>query len=245
MRIQKNIPAFVTHRELSRVWQQLQQRMERLSTGHRIVRAADDAAGLAISERMRAQIRGLEQTIMNVQDLISREQVAEGGLTGTQEALQRIRELAVQATNETLTPEDRALLQEEVNQLIEHIDFTAQTTQFNTQPVIKDVTAQNLGIAGIDLVNAPEEAIQMLDEAITEVSERRANIGAMVNRYTHEIQGLMVAQENIMAAESRIRDADVAFETMHLTRLRILQQAGIAMLAQANVAPTLLTRLLG
>jgi flagellin len=245
MRIQRNIPAFATHRQLSTVWQQLQQRMERLATGYRIVRAAHDAAGLAISERMRAQIRGFEQTIRNVQDLISREQVAEGGLASTQEAIQRMRELAVQATNATLTPEDRALLQEEVNQLLEQIDFTAQTTQFNTQLVIEDVTTENLRIADINLVNAPEEAIEALDQALTQVSERRANVGAMVNRYTHEMQGLMVAQENIMAAESRIRDADIAFEVMHLTRLRILQEAGVSMLAQANVAPALLTRLLG
>ena len=277
LRINSNIEALNAHRHLSTVSNQLAKSMERLSSGLRINRASDDAAGLAISEKMVAQVRGLDQAIRNAQDAISLVQTAEGALQETHSILQRMRELAVQATNGTLTQDDRKFIQEEVKNLLAEINRIADTTQFNTMKLLSGTSngasdlvltfyvgpgpgdvhaitlgiaaanAASLGIADVNLESAESAqlAISDLDDAIKLVSSIRSNLGAMQNRLEHTIANLGVASENLQAANSRIRDVDMAAEMMNYTKLQILQQAGTAMLAQANLAPQAVLKLLG
>lgn len=239
MKINTNIPAVSAHRSLSETQKELGDRLLKLTTGYRINKAADDAAGLAISEKLRSLVAGVGREATNELDMISRNQVAEGGLTSTSDALQRMRELTVQSSNGTLTDEDRELINKEISQLQEQIDFTANTTQFNTKQVIWDTTAANIGVdkGSIDIMAKPEEAIEKIDAAINTVSEKRAELGAQMNRSEHKINSLLIAQENTMAAESRIRDADMAFEMMNLVRSQILERSGVTMLGHANVQP--------
>jgi len=273
LRINSNIEALNAHRHLSIISSQLAKSMERLSSGLRINRASDDAAGLAISEKILAQVKGLEQAVRNAQDAISLVQTAEGALQETQGILQRLRELAVQAANGTLTDDDRAAIQKEVDNLLQEIDRIALTTEFNPNPLLggtltTDTTftfhvgagslhyielsigAANtaaLEINGLKVTTAAlaQSAIASLDNAIKLVSDNRANLGAMQNRLEHTIANLGVASENLQAANSRIRDVDMAAEMMTYTKLQILQQAGTAMLAQANLAPQAVLKLLG
>lgn len=272
LRINSNIEALNAHRHLTTVSNQLAKSMERLSSGLRINRASDDAAGLAISEKMVAQVRGLDQAVRNAQDAISLVQTAEGALQETHSILQRMRELAVQASNGTLKDEDRAFIQQEVSNLLKEINRIATTTQFNTMQLLNGSAAvltfyvgpgpggdhaitlgisaadsDALGISSISLSTAAsaQEAISVLDFAIGEVSGIRSNLGAMQNRLEHTIANLGVASENLQAANSRIRDVDMAAEMMTYTKLQILQQAGTAMLAQANLAPQAVLKLLG
>src|SRR5690606_17100711 len=243
--------------------------IEKLSSGLRINRAGDDAAGLAISEKMRGQIRGLKMAMKNAQDAISLIQTAEGALHETHAILQRMRELAVQAANDTNTDEDREALQAEITQLIAEIDRIAQNTEFNTQKLldgdvsltfhiganegqsitlsISDMQASALGVSDVDIStqSGADSAITTIDDAIKTVSEERAQLGANQNRLEHTIANLGVAIENLQAAESRIRDVDMAQEMMTFTKYQILQQASTAMLAQANLAPQSVLQLLG
>ncbi|REJ17162.1 MAG: flagellin [Caldibacillus debilis] len=270
MRINHNISALNTYRQLSFNNTQTAKNLEKLSSGYRINRAGDDAAGLAISEKMRGQIRGLEMATKNAQDGISLIQTAEGALNETHAILQRIRELAVQAANDTNTDNDRDELQKEVNQLIAEIDRIADTTQFNTKNLlngsgtgivfhiganqdqnvtldISSMKAKALGLqtgSGSGLQNlqintqsAANAAISIIDSAIDKVSSERAKLGAMQNRLEHTINNLGAAAENLTAAESRIRDVDMAKEMMEFTKNSILTQAAQAMLAQANQLP--------
>lgn len=237
--------------------------MERLSSGLRINRAADDAAGLAISEKMRAQIRGLQQASRNTQDGISLIQTAEGALNETHSILQRMRELAVQAANDTNAKEDRDALQQEFTELIKEINRIGNDTEFNTKKLlngdsgnsskvtlqigankgqnylidIKDMRAEALNIdENLDISNHENasSAIKILDGAINSVSSQRASLGASQNVLEHRINYLENTAENLIASESRIRDADMAKEMMNLARHSILQQVAQAMLIQAN-----------
>ncbi|ADL08326.1 flagellin [Thermosediminibacter oceani] len=270
MRINHNISALNAYRQLTINNTSMQKSLEKLSSGYRINRAGDDAAGLAISEKMRAQIRGLNMAVKNAQDGISLIQTAEGALTETHAILQRMRELAVQAANDTNTVDDRKALQEEVNQLIAEINRIADNTEFNTQKLldasftgkvfhiganigqsitigIADMDAAALGVDAVAITNqtGANTAISTIDAAIKTVSDERAKLGAYQNRLEHTINNLSVATENLTAAESRIRDVDMAKEMMEFTRQSILNQAATAMLAQANMLPQSVLKLLG
>lgn len=272
LRINSNIEALNAHRHLTAISGRLAKSMERLSSGMRINRASDDAAGLAIAEKIMSQVNGLNQAIRNAQDAISLVQTAEGALQETHSILQRMRELAVQAANDTLTSEDRGAIQQEIDNLLEEIDRIADTTEFNTQKLLNgsvattalnfqvgandnqiviltiataDVDAMTLTDLEVGSATLASQAIVSLDNAIKYVSDMRANLGAMQNRLEHTIANLGVASENLQAAHSRIRDVDMAAEMMEYTKLQILQQAGTAMLAQANLAPQAVLKLLG
>jgi len=273
MRINHNISALNTYRQLSINNSMAAKSLEKLSSGYRINRAGDGAAGLAISEKMRGQIRGLEMASKNAQDGISLIQTAEGALNETHSILQRMRELAVQAANDTNTDPDRTALQDEVDQLLAEIDRIANNTEFNTQKLlngslsgsgnglifhigansgqsielnISAMTASGLGVNGIkiDTQSGADSAITTIQTAIDKVSEERAKLGAVQNRLEHTINNLGTASENLTAAESRIRDVDMAKEMMEFTKLNILQQAATAMLAQANMQPQMVLQLL-
>lgn len=276
MRIQHNISALNTHRNLTANNAQASKNLEKLSSGYKINRAGDDAAGLAISEKMRGQIRGLDMASKNAQDGISLIQTAEGALNETHAILQRMRELAVQSANDTNTTDDRSKLQDEVNQLAKEINRIANTTEFNTKKLIngnlndggtdgklvfhiganKDQTmelkisaldAKTLQIAdendetaesiSIENQTDAENAITLFDNAIKTVSSERSKLGAVQNRLEHTINNLGTSSENLTAAESRIRDTDMAKEMMEFTKNNILMQAAQSMLAQANQQP--------
>ncbi|MBB3870177.1 flagellin [Parageobacillus toebii NBRC 107807] len=261
MRINHNIAALNTYRQLSINGANAQKNMEKLSSGLRINRAGDDAAGLAISEKMRAQIRGLSQASRNAQDGISLIQTAEGALTETHAILQRMRELAVQAANDTNdNTVDRAALQLEVTELINELDRINSDTKFNQKDLfgqtftihigpdsssqtlsvdIDAVGASDLGVDAVDIStqNGASSAIDIINNAINTVSTTRAQLGAWQNRLEHTIANLDNAAENLTAAESRIRDVDMAKEMMEFTKNNILSQAAQAMLAQANQLP--------
>lgn len=270
MRINNNVSALNAWRNLYANDTSLTKSMEKLSSGYRINRAADDAAGLAISEKMRAQVSGLNMAIKNAQDGISLIQTAEGALNEIQVMIRRIRDLAVQSANDTNTDEDRANLQAEVTQLLDEINRIATTTQFNGMELldgsftgkvfhiganadqtlivqIGDMKAGTLGIGEINIStqDGAESAIPLLDEALDTVSSQRSDLGAVQNRLEHTINNLQVAAENLTAAESRIRDVDVALETTNFVKNQILVQAATAMLAQANVKPQSVLQLLG
>ena len=295
LRIYQNVEALNAHRQLAVNQSNLSKSIEKLSSGLRINRAADDAAGLAISEKMRGQIRGLKQAQRNAQDGISLIQTAEGALQEVHAILQRMRELAVQAANDTNTLGDRKEIQKEINQLIDEIDLIAKDTEFNTQKLLNgdfettalvihiganagqklDINIANmqttalgtdpegsvdingLKVADVDSVNEDttdpggvltqadaDKAITNIQDAINQVSAERSKLGAYQNRLEHTIANLGTAAENLAAAESRIRDVDMAAEMMEFTKNQILQQAGVAMLAQANMAPQAVLQLL-
>lgn len=269
LRVNTNVEALNAHRNLLLTGMQLSKSQEKLASGYRINRAADDAAGLAISEKLRGQVRGLNQAIRNAQDAISLIQTAEGALTETHSILQRMRELAVQAANGTMTTDDRAALNAEASQLKNEIDRIAQNTEFNTMKLLdgtfanktfqiganatQDITvtidsatasALTVNNVALDTVANASQAIVDIDEAIKAVSKNRASLGAIQNRLEHTIANLGVAAENLTAAESRIRDVDVALEQVNFTKLQILQQAGVAVLAQANAGSQSVLQLL-
>lgn len=271
--------AMTAYRNLAANYGKMALAMERLSSGLRINRAADDPAGLAISEKMRAQIRGLEMARKNSQDGISLIQTAEGALNETHSMLHRIRELAVRSANDTnMTEGDRQAMQMEVNELLEEIDAITGRTEFNTQKLldgtfkdkkihtganagqnmdisIGDMGADALGLSslfadpegdsgGILTQEGADAAIKIADAAINKVSTERAKLGAKQNRLEHTINNLSVTHENLVAAESRIRDADIAKEMMNFTKYYILTQAAQAILAQANQIPQGMLQLL-
>jgi flagellin len=249
--------------------------MEKLSSGMRINRAGDDASGLAVSEKMRSQIRGLERASKNGQDGISFIQTTEGYLQESQDIIQRLRELSVQASNGVYTAEDRMQIQVEVSQLVDEVDRIASHAQFNglnlltgrfardngtnsvtgsmwfhigsnmdqrVQVYIGTMTSKALGmrnigdnsILSLENPDGSNRAIGTLDEALKKVNKQRADLGAYQNRLEHAVRGIDVGAENLQAAESRIRDTDMANEMVNYTKNRILAQAGNAMLAQAN-----------
>ncbi|OES46054.1 flagellin [Domibacillus iocasae] len=270
MIINHNIQAMNTYRQFGAANVAQGKSMEKLSSGLRINRAGDDAAGLAISEKMRGQIRGLDMASKNAQDSISLIQTAEGALNETHSILQRMRELAVQSANDTNVTADRAALQDEVKELISEIDRIASDTEFNTQNLlgggftskvfhiganssqnitldIATMTANGLAVSGLSISSqaAANDAITTINNAIEEVSKERAKLGANQNRLEHTINNLGTSSENLSAAESRVRDVDMAKEMMNQTKNNILSQAAQAMLAQANQAPQSVLQLLG
>ncbi|WP_018132184.1 flagellin N-terminal helical domain-containing protein [Effusibacillus pohliae] len=277
MRIQNNISALFAQNRLALNNANLQKSLEKLSSGYRINRAGDDAAGLAISEKMRGQIAGLNQAVRNAQDGISLIQTAEGALNESHSILQRMRELAVQAVNDTNTTGDRAKIKDELTQLKSELDRIAKTTQFNGMNLldgtfsnkkfqigansgqtitltVKSMSASKLSISTKYLSIANGSAgqqksiasalISYVDKGINVVSQQRSYLGAIQNRLEHTINNLQAASENLTAAESRIRDVDMAAEMVKFTKNQILVQAGTSMLAQANQAPQTVLQLL-
>ncbi len=262
MRINNNIMAMNAHRQLKVNGAGQEKSLEKLSSGYRINRAGDDAAGLAISEKMRGQIRGLQMASKNSQDGISLIQTAEGALSETHSILQRMRELTVQAANDTNVTADRTAITTELTDLKEEITRISDNTQFNTRNLLNggfqatvqvganaaetiaisintDMDAAGLGVnvATVDTSANAQAAITLVQSAIAEVSTVRATLGAKQNRLEHTINNLDTAAENLQASESRIRDVDMAKEMMTYTKNNILNQAATAMLAQANQAP--------
>lgn len=265
LRINTNVEAFNAHRQLSGTSEKLGKSMERLSSGYRINRAADDAAGLAITEKLRGQIGGLEQAQRNAQDAISLVQTAEGNLQEVHSMLQRVRELAVQYKNGSLSTSDKSAIQSEVNMLASEVERIGSSAQFNgilllssAANITFQVGAQDgevITVATISLGSGvPPSAFQLsttgatdiseIDAAIDAVSSQRAQFGAVQNRLEHTLSNLAVYNENLMASESRIRDVDMAAEMVNFTKLQILQQSGTAMLAQANQTPQSVLQLL-
>jgi flagellin len=266
LRIQNNVEAFNAHRQLTGTAAKAAKSMEKLSSGYRINRAADDAAGLAISEKMRAQIGGLAQAQRNAQDGVSLVQTAEGALNEVHSMLQRVRDLKVQYDNGTLDTADKAAVVAEVKQLASEITDIRTKTSFNGIKLLdgtggsagtisfqvganggetisvttKDVAGAS-GTGSIDGVSDTTSwdaiAVSDIDAAINNVSSIRSDFGAVQNRLEHRLNNLSAYQENLVASESRIRDVDMASEMVNFTKLQILQQAGTSMLAQANQAP--------
>src|SRR3954453_8879214 len=255
LRIQNNVEAYNAHRNLSGTEERLATSMERLSSGYRINRAADDAAGLAISERLRGQIGGLDQAQRNAQDAVSLVQTAEGSLTEVHAMLHRIRDLAVQYKNGSLSNNDRTAIQSEVNQLASEIERIGQSAEFNGLKVVNaaqtlsfQVGAEDgqaitvslislgggVGVSYFALTPTGTSDIAEIDSAIDVVSAQRSQFGAMQNRLGYTLENAAIYEENLTASESRIRDVDMASEMVTFTKLQILQQAGTSMLAQAN-----------
>ena len=267
LRIQSNPEAMNAHRQLLGTSDKLQKSMERLSSGYRINRAADDAAGLAISEKLRGQISGISQAMRNTQDAVSLVQTAEGALQEVHSMLQRMRELAVQYKNGTLSTSDRQAIQSETSQLQSEIDRIGTQVQFNGVQLLSSAgqitfqvgamdnqsitvstvsLGQAVGANAFSLSPTGASDIDEIDTAINNVSAQRAEFGAVQNRLDHTLANLATYHENLVASESRIRDADMASEMVDFTKLQILQQAGTSMLAQANQIPqSVLTLLRG
>jgi flagellin len=266
LRITHNVEAMNSYNSLSKTSAAISKSMQRLSSGYRINSAADDAAGLGISESMRSQIRGLGQAQKNIQDGSSMVQTAEGNLDEVHSMLQRVRELAVQYKNGSLDTTARTSIQNEVNQLASEITRIGSSAQFNGINLLNGATTvsfqvgandgQQIGIALVNLATTVGTSyaalstsgttdISEIDAAITAVSTARASFGAVQNRLDHSLSVAASYQENLTSAESRIRDVDMADEMVALTKNQILSQAGTAMLSQANQAPQSVLRLLG
>ena len=270
MVVQHNLTAMNTSRQLNGVTGALSKSTEKLSSGYRINRAGDDAAGLSISEKMRSQIRGLNKASSNAQDGISLIQVAEGALNETHSILQRMNELATQAANDTNTSKDRTAIQQEVDQLTSEIDRIRSTTQFNTMNLldgsftgknlqvgslsgqsigisISNMNATSLGVSGLKVSSFSQAgtAMSKIQAAIDTVSTQRSKLGALQNRLEHTINNLDTTAENTQSAESRIRDTDMASEMVQYSKNNILSQAGQSMLAQANQSNQGVLSLLG
>ena len=285
MIINHNTGAAFAERQLGITQRSVEGTIERLSSGMRINRAGDDASGLAVSEKLRSQVRGLQRASTNAQDGISFIQTTEGYLQNAQDILQRIRELAVQSSNGIYTAEDRMQIQVEVSQLVDEIDRIASHAQFNGLNMLTGrfaaetgdnvvtasmyfhiganmdqrirvhvgtMTAEGLGVRQVGTgemisLSSPDganRAIGTVDDALQAVSKQRADLGAYQNRLEYAVRGLDVGAENLQAAESRIRDSNMAAEMVEFTRNQILQQAGTAMLAQANMVPQSILQLL-
>ena len=259
MVVQHNLAAANTNRQLGIITNEQSKSTEKLSSGYRINRAGDDAAGLSISEKMRSQIRGLDKASSNAQDGISLIQVAEGALNETHSILQRMNELATQAANDTNTTTDRTAIQKEINALTSEISRISSTTQFNTmnlldgkflgknlqigalngqkiQITIGAMNASSIGVKKLDVTTFSKAGAAMsnIQEAIDKVSTQRSALGAVQNRLEHTIKNLDTTSENTSSAESRIRDTDMAKEMVSYSKNNILMQAGQSMLAQAN-----------
>jgi flagellin len=266
LRINSNVDAMEAHRQLAATSDKISQSMERLSSGLRINKAADDAAGLGISEKMRGQINGLAQAQRNIQDGVSMVQTAEGNLDEVHSILQRVRELAVEYKNGSLSQAGKDAIQSEINQLASEVDRIGTSAQFNGISLL-DGTAGGSGAVtfqvgandsdtlsisfpslstklGTSWVNLQTATLSDIDNAIDAVTDIRSGFGATQNRLAHALSVTAVYQENLTSAESRIRDVDMADEMVELTKNQILQQAGTAMLAQANQAPQAVLSLL-
>ena len=266
LRINNNVGALNAYNNLNKVSSATEKSLTKLSSGYRINSAADDAAGLAISERMRGQIGGLNTAMRNISDGISMIQTAEGSLTEVHSMLQRVRELAVQYKNSTNSTSDRSAIQSEVNQLASEIERIGATAKFNGISLLNSVgnvtfqvgaeDAQSISVATISLGStlgttfysltaAGASDISEIDAAINAVSAQRSTLGAVQNRLEYTYNAQSAYAENLTAAESRIRDVDMAQEMVKFTKNQILSQAATSMLAQANQNPQGVLRLLG
>jgi flagellin len=284
MIINHNMSALYANRQLNVTGTEVAKNIEKLSSGQRINRAGDDASGLAVSEKLRSQVRGLNQAERNIENGVSFIQTSEGYLQETQDIIHRMRELAVQGANGIYSSEDRMQIQVEVSQLVDEVNRIASHAQFNGMNILTGTFARNsavnrvmqfqiganmdqsetvfigtmtamaLGLEGAQgaddglSISAPEKAnmaIGKLDNALKQVSKQRADLGAYQNRFEMASKGVAVASENLQAAESRIRDADMAKEMVSYTKNQILAQAGTAMLAQANTSSQSVMQLLG
>ena len=284
MIINHNLSAMFANRLLGIQDASLNRNIEALSSGLRINKAGDDASGLAVSEKLRSQIRGLNRAVRNIEDAVAFIQTTEGYLAETTDILHRIRELSVQSANGIFSQEDRMQIQVEVSQLVDEVNRIASHAQFNGlnmltgrvarpeqgglgNPVffqvganmdqreavfIGTMTADALGLAGndegmisISTLDQANRAIVSVDDALMRVNAQRADLGAYQNRFEMAANGVAVAAENMMAAESQIRDADVAEQTVDFVKNQILVQAGTAMLAQANLRPQSVLQLFG
>jgi flagellin len=284
MIINHNMSALYADRQLGVTQTDVSKSIEKLSSGMRINRAGDDASGLAVSEKMRSQIRGLNQAERNIQNGVSFIQATEGYLQETQDILHRLRELSVQSANGIYSDEDRLMIQVEVSQLVDEVNRIASHAQFNGMNILTGAFAQdsavgrlmqlqvganmdqneqifvgtmtamalglenNQGEKGMISISTPEQANQAIgsvDAALKAVSKQRADLGAYQNRFEMAAQGVAIAAENIQAAESRIRDVNMASQMVNFTKDSILSQAGTAMLSQANVRTQSVLQLLG
>ena len=272
MVVQHNLTAMNTNRQLGGITSSQAKSTEKLSSGYRINRAGDDAAGLSISEKMRSQIRGLNKASSNAQDGISLIQVAEGALNETHSILQRMNELATQAANDTNTSTDRTAISDEMTQLTSELDRIYSTTQFNSMNLldgsftgknlqvgalsgqvisvsVSSMKASAIGITAssvkVSSNSTAGAAMTTIQDAIKQVSQQRSKLGAIQNRLEHTINNLDTTSENTQAAESRIRDTDMAKEMVEYSKNNILAQAGQSMLAQANQSNQGVLSLLG
>lgn len=270
MVIQHNLTAMNTNRQLGITTGNQAKSTEKLSSGYRINRAGDDAAGLTISEKMRSQIRGLNKASSNAEDGVSLIQTAEGALNEAHSILQRMNELATQAANDTNTSSDRTAVQKEIDALTSELSRIASTTQFNTMNLlsgsftgknlqvgalegqkisisISTMNAKALGVASLKVSSFGKagSAMTLIQKAISKVSTQRSALGALQNRLEHTIANLDTTSENTSSAESRIRDTDMADAMVEYSKNQILAQAGQSMLAQANQATQGVLSLLG
>lgn len=259
MVVQHNMSSLNANRQLGITTGQQAKSSEKLSSGYKVNRAADDAAGLTISEKMRSQVRGLNKASDNAQDGISLIQTAEGALNETHSIIQRMNELATQSSNDTNTTSDRLAIQKEVDALASEVDRIATTTQFNTQNLLDGtyaaknlqvgalsgqvikisigaMTGSKLGISSLDVTSfaGSQKAMKSAQDALSKVSTQRSALGALQNRLEHTVSNLDNVSENTQSAESRIRDTDMAEEMVNYSKNNILMQAGQSMLAQAN-----------
>ena len=273
LRINTNMASINAQRNLDVQQTRNTKAMKALSSGSRINSAADDAAGLAISEKLRADIRGMGMARQNAENAVSFIQVGEGGLNEVNNILVRLRELGIQSASDTIGDEERGFLDMEAQHLMEEVDRIAETTKFGQKNLLNgsqdelefqvgigsdenstirfkmdaDATSSSLGVSGLDFSDksGARDALDSIDEALVKVGGMRANFGAIQNRMDSAVRNIDVQKESLSTANSRIRDADIAHETAELTSSQILQQASIGMLAQANSAPSAALRLLG
>lgn len=275
MRVSTNVASINAQRSMTVAQKDIQKSFAQLSSGSRITKAADDAAGLSISEGLRSQSRSIQQAIRNSNDGISMVQVAEGGLNEISNIMTRLRELAVQGASDTVGNNERGFINNEVKQLVGEAERISRTTRFGGRNLIDgsgddlefqvgifnsadldrisyqasdtNATTESLGISDLDFSSkeGAQEAINVIDEASNKNSGLRSNLGALQNRLTSTVDNLAVSYENIVAANSRIRDTDVASATADLTRNQILMNASVSTLAQANSAPQMALKLIG
>jgi flagellin len=269
LRIQNNVEAFNAHRQLQATSMKLAKSMERLASGFRINRAADDAAGLAISEKLRAQIGGVAQAQRNSQDAVSLVQTAEGSLQEVHAILQRVRDLTVQYQNGTLSSSDQTSIVSEIQDLGSELGRIRDVTEFNGTALLSSSTTitfqvgaddgQTIAVSTTDIYSSTSSVVDSdffanystqsnrlssIDAMIGAVASQRATFGSLQNRLEHTLNNLAAYEENLTASESRIRDVDMAAEMVTFTKFQILQQAGTSMLAQANAAPQAVLSLL-
>ena len=275
LRINTNVQSLVAQRNLGVSNMKQQSSLEKISSGTRIARAADDSAGLAISEKMKADIRSLRQDNRNANDGISLVQVAEGGMNEISNILTRFRELSIQAASDTIGQKERGFINKEMVQLRSEVDRISATTEFNgrkllagdgdkleiqvglnnspehdrfvfdTQKLNTSAKALGVGDVNTETKEAAQQNLQKVDDAIKMLSENRSEVGALQNRLTSSVSNLAIYEENLSAANSRIRDVDIASETSELTKANILSQAGTAVLSQANNNSMSALKLLG
>ncbi len=272
LRIQTNVASITAQNKLSKQQNRAEHAMAALASGSRIVNASDDAAGLSISENLKGQIRGIQMARQNANNAVSLIQVSEGGLNEINNILIRLRELGVQAASDTVSDVERGFLNQEATQLIQEADRIAKTTMFGNKPLLDgsgeelefhvgpfggedniiryeisaDATGSTIGYDSIDLSDkeGARDTLQIVDESIVELGNLRADFGAVQSRLNTTVANLDIQNENLSAANSRIRDADVAHETSELASANILQQASVGVLAQANQFPQSALRLL-